>query len=349
MPVVKYECGDVDLLKRLAGKLPPLHGLRYPEFVDHYYASSPWCDLWVSVGKNGDVFGALGVERMNFAVESREVVLGLGSNFISFQPGAGGGLLRQWLTTCDFGLTFGGTEEAQRFYRGRNWTYYPDVRTFFVNRAYRSQPDESWWKKLARVVLRHVRPKVAIARRARRILRDGSPPVEVIEERIFTEDMLPKQTPFAFRFCPGVDFLNWRYATELPFVRYRLFRIVSAGDSPGAVTVGYVIINELPDRLLVAQCDGDDPLLLVRGIYAALEVVAEAEPRRREVLLTCSHTVMQESLRRFGFRASRHQRPFGIGGLRGNLDLPADVGQWLINFDWGDNGLRAPFLGRPSL
>ncbi len=349
MPVVKYQRGDVDLLKRLAAKLHPRHGLRYLEFVDYYYASSPWCDLWVSLDEGGEVLGAVGVERMNFAVGNREVVLGLGSNFTSMQPGAGGGLLLQWLTSCDFGLTFGGTEEAQRIYRGRNWTYYPDVRMFFVNRAYRAQPDESWWKRLARAVLRRLQPKVAVARRARRILRDGSPPVEVIEQRRFTEDMLPKQSPFAFRFCPGVDFLNWRYSTELPFVRYRLFRIVSAADCSGTATVGYVVLNELPGRLLVAQCDGEDPLLLIRGIFAALQAVAEGAPSGREVLLTCSHTVMQEGLQRFGFRASCSPRPFGIGGLRGGLDLPADTGQWLINFDWGDNGLRAPFLGRPSL
>jgi hypothetical protein len=47
--------------------------------------------------------------------------------------------------------------------------------------------------------------------------------------------------------------------------------------------------------------------------------------------------------RRFGFRAKHGDRPLAIGGRTPGGTVPTDTSRWLINYDWGDNGLRAPF------
>ena len=85
------------------------------------------------------------------------------------------------------------------------------------------------------------------------------------EEHAYTEDLFPRTSPFTFRFAPDLDHLAWRYALNLSFVRYRLFRIVVRG-----VSTGYVILNETPSRLMVAQCDANDPTTLVHGILLSL-------------------------------------------------------------------------------
>ena len=344
MRTIRYQRGDAAMLEKLAGKLPAGHGLRYPEFVDYYYAGSPWCSLRILLDDEDEVLGVLGLERMPFSIGDERLTLGFGTNFAAFAPGAGGLLFLQWMKDCDFGLMFGGSGDAHRLVQGRRWTRYANVRPYYLNRAYEFRPGEPWWRRLARKVLLRMAPSVDVAETARRVLRDGSPAVEVVEERRFTDDMLPEQTPFGFRFSPDAEYLDWRYHTELPFVRYRLFRIESARRP-----AGYVVINQRPSRLLVAQCDGDDPLVLCRGIFAALAVACKEVGRRCEVLLSSSHALMQETFRRYGFRQGRKECPFFIGGLNAAPQISADTSRWLVNFDWGDKGLRPPFLGRPSI
>lgn len=341
---VTYHRGDHALLERLAAKPGSPRSLCCPEFVDHYYAGSPWCRLHLLLDHQGDVLGTLGLERMPFAVAGRRLTLGFGSNFVALRRGAGGLLLLKWLKTCDFGLMLGGSEDAHRLVRGHGWTRYANVRRFCLNRGYPSQRGEAWWKRLARIVLRHLEPETDVAERAERILRDGPPAVAAVEQRRFAEDLLPETSPFCVRFAPDVEYLDWRYRTGLPFVRYRLFRVLCDGRS-----AGYVVINEQPDRLFVAHCDGHDPWVLSRGVFAALAAVSREKGGRREVFLVASHRVMQAALRQFGFREIRRDCPLFVGGLGGVPPLPPDTGQWLVNFDWGDNGLRPPFLGRPAI
>jgi hypothetical protein len=342
--VVKYQRGDHELLRQLAAELPPHHALRWPEFVDYYFTGSPRCQLRVVLSEHGQVLGVLGVERMDFATPDRKMTLGFASNYAAFQPGVGALLFLCSFRDCDFGLSFGASEDAYRIYRGRNWTCYHGVRRFHVNRAFQFRPGSApRWKQLVGHVLRHLLPKVDLVQRACRVLREDAAHVEVAEERRFSDDMLPKQSPFSFRFCPDLDHLNWRYNPELDFVRYRIFRILCSGQP-----AGYVVINEQPRRLLLAHCDGEDPLVLSQGILAAIAALLQGSRRRPEVFLTSSHTIMREVFRHFGLREIAGERPVFIGG-RGTPPMPQDTSRWLVNFDWGDNGLQPPFLGRPSI
>jgi len=342
MRIITYQRGDRALLEDLARKLAGPQNLLYPAFVDHYYAGSPWCRLQVVLDVAGDIAGVLGVERMEFTASGLRLTLGFGSNFVAFQPGVGGLLYLRWLKECDFGLGFGATPDAERIYLGQGWVRFANIGRFHVNRAYQRRPGDAWWKNLARCVLRR-RPRADLAERARRVLRDGAPPVEVVEERRFTEDLLPRSSPFSFRLSPGVDYLNWRYNTELDFVRYQLFRVVSAGE-----TAGYVVVNRLPERWIVAHCDGEDPLLLTEGIFAALAVSYPRHGYRPEVFLASAHPAMQEGFRRFGFRRLPGERPVYIGGRR-PPPVPEDTRGWLVGYDWGDTALRPPLLGCPAI
>ena len=191
---------------------------------------------------------------------------------------------------------------------------------------------------------RKLRPTLRHA--AARIQSAAPAGLTVREEHAYTEDLLPCRSPFAFRLVPTAAYLGWRYATQLSFVRYRLFRILCKG-----CTAGYVILNDQPDRLLVAQCDGDDPVTLAHGIALSVAAAGCHDRRPREALLTSSHPAMQAVFERLGFRPSRQERPFALGSLRHRELLPAtDTSNWLINYDIADNGLRPPFLSaQPAL
>ena len=287
------------------------------------------------------LIGILGLERMNFNVAGREHTFGFGSNFNAFQYGAGGVLFLHWMKRCDFGLVLGGSADTHRILKSQRWLYNTNVRYCRANRNWSPGLGASRLKRLAGTVLRMVQAKSQLAERARQLAVDGHRHVEAIEEQRFVPDLLPAGSPFRFRFSPGVDHMNWRYNTRLDFVRYRLFRIVDCGR-----TEGYVVINEKPTQLFVAQCDAADALTLVYGICAALSHV-DNRNNPRESLLTSSNPIMQQALREVGFRLGQ-QVPMAIGGLRGRRLSEEDFNSWLVNYDWGDNGLRAPFIGQPK-
>ncbi|MCL5743284.1 MAG: hypothetical protein M1541_05045 [Acidobacteria bacterium] len=76
---------------------------------------------------------------------------------------------------------------------------------------------------------------------------------------------------------------------------------------------------------------------------AVLRLGGEGDPART-VLLASSHVHMQHLFYDFGFR-NTGSRPFMIGGIRKTTpDIGSETSNWLVNFDLGDNGLRAPFL-----
>jgi hypothetical protein len=147
--------------------------------------------------------------------------------------------------------------------------------------------------------------------------------------------MLPRHSPFEFRFDPDAAYLTWRYNTQLAFARYRLFRILASGK-----TAGYVVLQDRPDKLLVSHCDADDPEVLAWAVGLSILKVCGSDRSPRTVMLTCCNPAMQEIYRSFGFSFdSSHS--FALGSLRRGVGLPAntDTSNWLINFDWGDNGL----------
>src|SRR2546422_6688527 len=93
-----------------------------------------------------------------------------------------------------------------------------------LNKPYLPYPGQAKWRVAAKWVLRHTRRKKRIPECASRIPANVAAKLSVREEQNFTRDLLPSRSPFRFRFAPPPDYLNWRYNTSLPFVRYRLFR-----------------------------------------------------------------------------------------------------------------------------
>jgi hypothetical protein len=179
-----------------------------------------------------------------------------------------------------------------------------------------------------------------IAAFADRIPADLRAQIKICEESSYSEDLLPRKSSFVFRFAPTLEYLSWRYNLALSFVRYRLFRIVRHG-----ATRGYVILNEAPNHIMVAQCDGEDATDLAYGILLSVLEAGRKDQRPRAVFVCCCHQQMRRIFEDFGFRAKpwRGDLPFAFRNVPPQLDL-FRTDKWLVNYDWCDNGLQAPFL-----
>ena len=339
MRLVEYTPDYFESLRRAAEQMSPTHSLSHRPFVDYYYTTRDWCKLYLFLSDDESVAATQGWERMRFEYEGRELTLGFGSNFWSLQKGAGGILFMQWMKACPISAVFGGTHDTHQILKNRKWTYFRGVRDFYLNIPPQFRPDEPRWRVAAKWLRYRLRPRTNLVALGERVPRGSGAGVSVREEHAYTADLLPRTSPFTFRFAPDLDYLAWRYALNLSFVRYRLFRIVARGDS-----TGYVILNETPRRLMVAQCDADDPTTLVHGVLLTLAEASRGVERPREVFLTLCHRGMQAAFQSLGFRKAKVDRPFVMGKLRGDVGLSSDTSNWLVNFDWGDNGLLVPFL-----
>ena len=333
MRISEYTPEQFDRLSS-ASRLITSRNLGCREFVNHYYASSPWCKLHLLASRDDALIGLLGIEQMPFSHRSKGITVGFGTNYYSMEPGAGGFLFLHWMKRCDLGISFGGSEDAHNVIRSQKWPYFDGVDVYLLNKPYHTYSGQPAWKRAAKWVARHsTRRKIAAY--SRNVPAQISKQICVQEEFAYNDDLLPKASPFEFRFAPTAEYLSWRYALRLPFVRYRLFRILT-----GQRTSGYVILNENPERVLVSQCDGDDPETLAWGVVLSILNVGCTDQYPRTVMLTCCHPVMQEIYRSVGFKKdSTH--PFALGSLRAGI-APASgaaTSNWLVNFDWGDNGL----------
>ncbi len=342
MPIIEYSSDRFEALQQFVDRLGLPLGLAHRPFVDYYYASGDWCRLSLYVSNDGSVLATYGLERMRFEYKGREMIIGLGENFYSLQPGTAGILFVRAHTTCPVGLVYGGSEDTHKMIRARKWGYYNGVRVRVLNRAYEAHPGDGWLRIAARSMARQI-ARSKLSNYVSRIPAEVRKQMSVREEHVFARDLLPDQSPFIFRFAPSIEHLNWRYNTGLSFVRYRIFRLLEGGR-----TVGYAVINESPEKLIVAHCDGIDARTLAYGVLLSVLEVGREDRKPRTVILASSHPTMQEIYQRFGFRSGRTDRQFCIGTLRGPVDIESDTSDWLVNFDWGDNGLRPPFLDQPQ-
>ena len=340
--IVEFDGSRGAWFRQLVSLLEPYHGLSYPDFVDYFYCDSPSCRLNLLVDETDQILGVLGHEVVPFDIAGRRIKLGFGSNFRAFQAGAGGILFLNWLKQCQYGLIFGGSPDTHRLLDPRRWTTYPGVGQFELNSPYAENPSDAWWRAVAKNLLlwsptRKRTDHIATAH--------SDTSITVVEETQFTTDLMPQTSKFNFRLAADCNWLNWRYNTQLDFVHYRLFRILRGAD-----TAGYVVLNEQRQRVLVAHADADDSMTLSRGIMSAIAVSSTGSRRRQGVIVTAADATLREVLGQLGFIERTNARPFVIGSLLRKPDWPDDTSNWLVNFDWCDNGLRPPFLGQlPAL
>jgi hypothetical protein len=346
MPIIEYTPELFDDLQEMVECVPANMNLNHRPFVDYYYATRPWCKLYLYVSDSGKVLGTLGRELLRFEHqcegEVREVRIRIGSNWFSLQSGVGGELTKfsAAANPNSFGMTLMASRKALTVLAHYGWVPIPGVRGYFLNGPCSLYPGKSWWKRTMNATIRLL-GGTSISKFARRIAAEVSERISVREESSYSEDLLPRRSPFVFRFAPSVEYLGWRYNLSLTFVRYRLFRILAGGG-----TIGYVILNEARNHIMVAQCDGEEATALAYGILMAVVEAGSKDERPRTVFLSCCHAEMRRVFEQFGFRTKPWggDLPFAFRTIPPQLDVSAGTAKWLVNYDWCDNGLQAPFL-----
>lgn len=338
MPIIEYTPRHFEALRRFVAQTGETIGLSHRPFVDYHYTTQDWCRLYLFVANDGNILATYGVDRMRFEYNGSEMMMGFGGNYYSVQPGTGGILFVHWHNLCPIGFVFGGSEDTHKMLAARKWRSYRGVRVHLLNKPFELYAGDGRLRAAAKAVARRF-ARFKLSHYASHVSVDVRRKVSICEEQEFTDDLLPGESPFVFRFAPTTEYLNWRYKTGLSFVRYRLFRILESGR-----TAGYVVINDSLERLIVAQCDGTSAWTLAQGVLLSLLQVGQDDQKPRTVILSICHPTMREIFQKFGFHPEHEDRPFCIGTLRGPVEIADDTSQWLINYDWGDNGLRPPFL-----
>jgi hypothetical protein len=345
MPIVEYTPNRFGDLSEMVAQVSVPMNLAHRPFVDYYYTTNDACRLYLYYSDAGKVIGTMGRELARFLHNGREMTIRIASNWYSLQRGVGGELYQHTAEANpnSVGLMFSGSQDTLTILRHHNWFFMPGVHGYFLNNPVSIYPNDSWWRSAVKGAIRRMTRR-KISAFASRIPTRVNVGITVREEKEYTDDLLPSQSAFTFRLAPTAEYLNWRYNLSLPFVRYRLFRIVARGKS-----AGYAILSDSPDKILVAQCDAEDVDSLANGILLSILEVGRDDREPRTVFLTSSNPGMVKIFRKFGFWRQRGpDLPFAFRTRPPEFDLNVDTSQWLINFDWGDNGMRPPFLDQLS-
>ncbi len=339
--LVTYTAEWFDRLLLFAKQLEYDVNLVHKPFVNHYYTNNQWCELYLLVDRAGIIVGTVGIERMPFVINNRSLTLGNGSNFFVLSKGIGHGkrLFTKWIDCCDFGIVFGGTEDTLRILRKQQWDFFTGMRVYHFNEPVNAYPDEPGWRTAARK-LQALATRKDIVARTERLRAISQLKLSVVTEQEYSDEMQNYKSLFDLRFAPSREYLAWRYAAGLSFSKYRILSLRIGGDQ----VVGFVILNETANKIVVSHCDGINPEIVAYGVLLSLSAVARERRETFHVLLAACHKEMLSIYISFGFKPSFADRPLAIGALKTLTNIITDTSKWLINFDWGDNCLRVPFL-----
>jgi len=263
MPLVIYQPCRFEQLAGFASRVPQAASLLHRPFVDWYYATSERCKLFLWLSKTGEVESTVGVEQMRFTCSGEALEIGFGSNFFTLREGVGGLVFRQWLKFTPLGMIFGGSDDAHRIVRAMKWNYFSGIRVYALN-GFVCQMEDPAWKRAAKKTARRL-TGAPLSRLLSRMPPEVMSHIRALEVESVEPDMIPRSSPFSFRFAPGLAELAWRYNRDLTCVRYRIFRLSNDGRA-----CGYVVLNESPERVIVAHCDGDDAEILAYGVLLSL-------------------------------------------------------------------------------
>lgn len=334
--VVRYEPGLFDVLAAIPS-WEPLSKFRHRSYLDWYYASSDRCQLNIVLDRDEKCLGCQGRELMNFRIGESQLKVAGFSSFYAFSAGSAFYAFAACMRGCDAGVMAGGSGPAQAFVGRLKWEPRA-VETYCLNVRY-SETEGRRCRAICKNLLNRVTPKTALSSLLERLPAELRG-IQVIERSAYEAGLLDFSSGFALRFAPDLQHLSWRYALDLPFVRYRLFQAFL-----GKKYLGYIILQDIPARVLVSQVDGVEPTLLAGAIIHAIGAVAKDRADRRQVILLASNTAMRTLFKSVGFR-HRHNgdRPVAFGTTTGALAMPVPASEWLVNYDWGDRGLCRPFL-----
>jgi len=344
MPIVEYTPSRFGNLKEMVSQVPGPMNLAHRGFVDYYYSTRDWCKLYLYYSDEGKVIGTLGRELAPFILGSRKITIRIASNWYSLRRGIGGELYEHSAKSNldSVAIMFGGSQKTLDILRHHSWIFMPGIRGFSLNNPYEAVPDSSWWRSATKSVIRHLTTH-RLPTLASRLPSSVVNEIAVREEKSYSADLLPSHHPFSFHFTPSLEHLCWRYNLSLPFIRYRLFRVLTHGR-----TTGFVILSDSPHRIIVAHCDGDNPSSLAYGVLLSILEAGRHDSEARGVFLACSHSDMQEIFCQFGFHSDGEDLPFAFRTHPDGLDPSFGTSNWLVNFHWGDNGLSPAFLDPPS-
>lgn len=344
MKIVRYTPPQFDHLQKQVTQLQAGYALRHRGFVDGYYASSDFCQLNMVLDDAGEVAAIQGIEWMPFEDQGRKLTLGFGSNYYAFRAGAGAYLSLSWLRSCDAGLIFGCSRHMKALITKAGWRFFAGVKNLRLNRRFASDPRDGALRGLAKKLVNRApfgQPLSSLPDRLPRFMRGA----DVAEVDAVTEDLLDFQSAYGFRFAPGREYLDWRYGPGVPYARYRTFRVARNGRH-----VGYAVLLDNDAQLVVAHADGSEPTTLAAGIVKAIATIARGGRDLREVLVSSAHPAMQQVFADVGFaHQPKWDSPLALGGLKGGFDVATPVADWMVNYGWGDNALRPPFIDKPVL
>lgn len=309
-------------------------------FLEHYYLGQEWSKLFLAMD-DSKCLGIIGVDTFQLATHTSSLKAAFATNFYSLQSGVGGMLWLKWMKLGDIGLVFGGSKDAHRILSARKFDYYPGVNIYRLNAQFEPYKEDSTFKGIVKAVLRPwSRKKLQEYASKDFLLRFAD--VRVAERRELSEELTVQASPFALRFRPSLEYLQWRYNPRLGYVHYRVFEILHGG-----VRCGYCMLNDGPKELMVVNADGNDPELLAAGILKAIFTVGEENDENRTAVLASSHPAMQAVFTGSGFHLAEKNYPFAAGSLRGSREL-GDPRTWLIHLGIGDNDLRENMFWPPK-
>ena len=275
MNLTQYRPEDYHACARSPRACRPCGGSRHWPFVDHFYATSDASRLHLLNLPDAAIAGTLGLGGAPLRAPRMRIADWLPTNYYSLHPGwrlsvpalaqdlqGRHGLWRQRRHAPDSAAA------AVDLLSGREG--------LLAHRAYPPLPGEARWKVAAKWLREKLPPTLRHA--AARIQSAAPAGLTVREEHAYTEDLLPCRSPFAFRLAQPRR--TWAGITP---PSYPWLRLSAVQDSLQGLHRRLCNPQRPAGSVLVAQCDGDDPVTLAHGI--ALSVAAagcnDRQPRER--------------------------------------------------------------------
>jgi hypothetical protein len=329
--LIRYEPRFFEVLQSNA-TVPADSLLRQRSIVDWYYTTSEYSSLTMVVDGRDQCLACLGSEVVPLQAGECRQKIGCLSGFYAFHPGYGFYGFAAALRGCHAGLMQGGTEPALRFARRLKW-HFGEIPAYWLNVRYKATKKQGF-RNAAKKVLNRFAPRTPLKSLAAS-LEGRFREIRITEQDRYAADLLDFQSTFPFRFLPSLSHLTWRYPMNRSFVRYRWYKAFT-----GKGYLGYVILEDRPDRLIVAQADGTEPALLAAAIIKTFSAAATDQSDARETALLCANPVMQHVFESVGFRrVERRNRRFALGTMKGPMKVSVPQSEWLMNYDLADRGL----------